>query len=141
MSNLFENAFKRVLVEADDMGPELSDADAMATTLDKGTTPSDYDIEAGTQQASIAAAKANVAMVEKLHTWINKIAEFTDFLNGQGPDSVQTQLSKAHEKSLFGSIKTAETKKIALVARELAGFQQMLNGYVASSGDPKYKGV
>jgi hypothetical protein len=42
---------------------------------------------------------------------------------------------------LFGSIKTAETKKIALVARELAGFQQMLNGYVASSGDPKYKGV
>jgi hypothetical protein len=80
-------------------------------------------------------------MVEKLHSWIERIAEFTDFLNGQGPDSVQTQLSKAHEKSLFGSIKTAETKKIALVARELAGFQQMLNGYVASSGDPKYKGV
>jgi hypothetical protein len=79
MSNLFENAFKRVLVEADDMGPELSDADAMATTLDKGTTPSDYDIEAGTQQASIAAAKANVAMVEKLHSWIERIAEFTDF--------------------------------------------------------------
>ena len=139
MSNLFENAFKRVLVEADDV--PMTDTEAMASILDKGTTPSDYDIEAGTQQASIAAAKANVAMVEKLHHWISKISEFTDFLNGQGPDSIQTQLSKAHEKSLFGSIKTAETKKIALVARELAGFQQMLNGYVASSGDPKYKGV
>jgi hypothetical protein len=63
MSNLFENAFKRVLVEADDV--PMTDTEAMASTLDKGTTPSDYDIEAGTQQASIAAAKANVAMVEK----------------------------------------------------------------------------
>jgi hypothetical protein len=42
---------------------------------------------------------------------------------------------------LFGSLKASETKKIALVARELAGFKEILNGYIASSGDPKYKGV
>ena len=146
MINLFEKAFKLTLLEKDGLelpaDPEnISDADAMASTLDAGTEPSDYDIEAGTQQASIAAAKANAAMIEKLHVWISKIEEFTIFLNGQNPESIQSQLSKAHEKSLFGSIKTAETKKIALVARELAGFKEMLNGYVASSSDPKYKGV
>ena len=139
MSNLFESAFKKVLNEEDDV--EISDSEAMASTLDKGTNMSDFDIEASTQQASIAAAQANVAMVERLHEWIGKISEFTNFLNGQGPDSIQSQLSKAHEKSLFGSLKTSETKKIALVARELAGFKEILNGYIASSGDPKYKGV
>lgn len=120
---------------------QMSDADAMASTLDQGTTPEDFDVHAGSREAAIAAAKSHTMMADVLNQWIDKIDTFTDFLNGQQPDSVQTQLSKADDKSLFGSIKTAESKKIGLVCKELAGFSQMLKTYAASSTDPRYKGA
>lgn len=150
MSNLFTNAFFRVINEAD-IPPvpatapiesdEMSDVDAMKSTLDPGTNPDDFDINAGSREASIAAAKSHALMVDRLKTWVDKMTEFSEFLNGQRSDSVQSTLSKADEKTLFGTIKNAETKKIALVAKELAGLNEMMKGYLATSNDPKYKGI
>lgn len=148
MSNLFKKAFFRVLNEAD-VAPAvpapadtaaMSDADAMASTLDQGTSPTDFDVHAGSREAALASAKSHAMMADVLNNWILKIDDFIDFLNGQQDDSVQTQLSKADDKSLFGAIKTAESKKIGLVCKELAGFCQMLKTYSASSSDPKYRG-
>lgn len=151
MSNLFKKAFLRVLNEAD-VAPALpapadttdpaamSDADAMASTLDQGTSPTDFDVHAGSREAALASAKSHAMMADVLNGWISKIDEFIDFLNGQQDNSVQTQLAKADDKSLFGAIKTAESKKIGLVCKELAGFAQMLKTYSASSSDPKYRG-
>lgn len=142
MSNLFSKTFLRVLNEEElpQNIDNMSDADAMASTLDQGTDPTDFDVHAGTREASVAAARSHAMMTDVLGQWINKVVEFQDFLNGQGGDSMQTLLSKADEKSLFGIIKTAETKKIALVAKELAGLNEMLKGYLAGAADPKYKG-
>lgn len=142
MKDLFSKAFLRSLNEAVDSDVEdMSDADAMASTLDVGTNPTDFDVNAGVRQASLAAAKANLQMVELLRTWITRIEDFTKFLNSADPDSVQSTLSQAADKTLFGTIKTAETKKIAIVAKELSGLNEMLKGYLASSADPKYRGV
>lgn len=148
MSNLFKKAFFRVINEADAAPAlpaptdpsQMSDADAMASTLDPGTDPQDLDIHAGSREAALASAKSHAMMADVLNNWISKIDEFIDFLNGQQEDSVQTQLAKADDKSLFGAIKTAESKKIGLVCKELAGFAQMLKTYSASSNDPKYRG-
>lgn len=148
MSNLFGKAFFRLLSEADELptpapSPDpsaMSDVDAMASTLDQGTTPSDFDIHAGSREASVAAAKSHAMMADALNGWIGRIDEFINFLNGQQPESIQTLLSKADNKSLLGAIKTAESKKIGLICKELAGFNQMLQTYSASSADPKYRG-
>lgn len=148
MSNLFSKAFFRVLTEQDQPTTPppagdidaMSDKDAMASTLDAGSSPEDFDVHAGTREAAVAAAKSHAMMSGVLDTWITKVTEFSEFLNGQGGDSIQTMLSKADDKSLFGVIKSAETKKIALVAKELAGLNEMLKGYRASAMDAKYKG-
>lgn len=144
MSNLFKKAFLRTINEADALpAPSpaaMSDADAMASTLDQGTSPSDYDVHAGSREAALASAKSHAMMADKLNGWITRINEFIDFLNGQQEDSMQTQLARADDKSLFGAIKTAEAKKIGLVCKELAGFVQMLQAYSAGSNDPKYRG-
>lgn len=146
MSDLFSSAFFKVLSEAD-IPPvpdapqdELSDSDAMNSTLDPGTDPAAFDIHAGNREASLAAAKSHALMAERLKQWIAKMTEFSEFLNGQNPDSVQSTLAKADEKTLFGVIKNAETKKIALVAKELAGLNEMMKGYMATSSDAKYLG-
>jgi hypothetical protein len=148
MSNLFSKTFYKVLTEEDQpintlkSVDDLSDTEAMASTLDPGTSPEDFDINAGSREAAVASAKSHVLMVGMLDEWIQKVTEFTNFLNDVKPNSnsIQSMLAKADEKSLFGVIKNAETKKVALVAKELAGLTQMLQGYRASAEDPKYKG-
>jgi len=150
MSDLFKKAFFRTLREADELPAvvptpttdtsKMSDADAMQSTLDAGTEPTDFDIHSGSREAALAAAKSHSMMVDALNQWIIKIDDFIEFLNGQNTDSVQTHLAKADDKSLLGAIKTAESKKIGLVCKELAGLAQMLKTYSASSGDPRYRG-
>jgi hypothetical protein len=146
MSNLFSKAFFKVINEQDEIPvaqqdvDAMSDADAMASTLDQGTKPEDFDVNAGTREASLASAKSHAMMVDVLEQWISKVRDFSEFLNGQGGKSVQTMLSTAAEKSIFGVIKTAESKKIAIVAKELAGLNEMLKGYLADASNPKYLG-
>ena len=115
MSNLFSKAFFRTLNEADEAPmadvPQdpaaMSDADAMASTLDQGSAPEDFDVHSGSKEAAMAAAKSHAMMTDMLDNWIAKIAEFTEFINGATPNSVQTVLSKADKETLFGKIKAA----------------------------------
>jgi hypothetical protein len=149
MSNLFSKAFFRTLNEADEIPAAdvsqdpaaMSDADAMASTLDQGSAPEDFDVHSGSKEAAMAAAKSHAMMTDMLDNWIVKIAEFTDFINGANPNSVQTVLSKADKETLFGKIKAAEDKKIALVAKELAGLTQMLNLYKSNSDNAQLRGA
>lgn len=146
MSNLFSKAFFKVISEQEEapvLAPDtagVSDADAMAATLDQGTSPEDFDVNAGTREAGLAAAKSHAMMVDVIEQWIVKVKDFSEFLNGQDGKSMQTMLSKAAEKSIFGVIKTAESKKISLVSKELAGLNEMLKGYLADAHNPKYMG-
>ena len=146
MSNLFEHAFKYVLKEApeDLQNPtdELSDADAMKQTLDKGTDPAAFntDAEAAADHMS-STNKMQAQMVSSLQGWITELERISEFLNGTGPDSVQSKLKNCVPDTLFDKIRVAETKKIARVSMEVTSLNEMFKGYLASSGDPKYKGV
>jgi len=145
MSNLFQKAFINVLHEApEDLAPnpELSDADAMASTLDKGTDPNDFNVDANAAADHMeATSKMQANMVASLQSWITKLEEMADFLNGTGPESVQSKLKNCVPDTLFDKIRVAETKKIARVSMEITSLNEMLKGYLASSQDPKYKGV
>jgi len=138
MSN-YVNRFKRILVEKDE---EMTDKQAMASTLDQGTDPASLDVQdvppAGAQaQPSLSGMQKQ--MYDELKGWTIKIDEFTKFLNGTDPASVQSRLNSAESDTLFDKIATAETKKIARVAAELTSFNEQLKGYLASAHDPKYR--
>jgi hypothetical protein len=145
MSNLFKHAFKYVLTEApDELDPDagLSDSDAMASTLDKGTNPADFNVDAQAAADHMqATSKMQAQMVTSLQGWISKLEEMSDFLNGTGPDSVQSKLKNCVPDTLFDKIRVAETKKIARVSMELTSLNEMLKGYLASANDAKYRGI
>lgn len=138
MSN-YGNRFKRVLVEQDDT--EITDKEAMVQTLDKGTSPEDFDVNAPPAGVEAVPTMSAVQkkMYEQLKGWIDRIDEFSTYLNGTGPESIQSKLNAAEPDTLFDKISTAETKKIARVAVELTSLNEMLKGYLATANDPKYR--
>lgn len=146
-SNIFEKAFVHVLREApepvqQDQASGLSDADAMAQTLDKGTNPSDFDGDAGAAaDHMMATSKMQANMVESLRGWISQLEQFSKFLNGTDADSVQSKLKNSIPNTLFDKIRVAETKKIARVSMEITSLNEMLKGYLASSNSATYRGV
>jgi len=139
MSNLFQKAFVHVLREAPE---ELSDAEAMQQTLDQGTDPNSFNVDAAAAADHMeATSKMQSQMVSSLQQWIGELERVSDFLNGTGPNSIQSQLKNCVPDTLFDKIRVAETKKIARVSMEITSLNEMLKGYLASASDPKYKGV
>ena len=142
--SVYENRFKKFLVEKDetpDVPDEMTDQQAMAQTLDKGTAPEDFDVEA---PPAGAVAKPTLSaiqqkMYDELKAWTEKIDEFKKFLNDPNPDSLVSKLNAAETDTLFDKISTAETKKIARVAAELSSFNEDLKGYLATAHDLKYR--
>ena len=146
-SNLFEKAFVHVLREAPEpvqpeAGSELSDSDAMAQTLDKGTNPADFDTDAGAAaDHMVATSKMQANMVASLKNWISQLEQFSTFLNGTDDNSLQSKLKNCVPDTLFDKIRVAETKKIARVAMEISSLNEMFKGYLASSNSANYRGV
>ena len=141
MSN-YGNRFKRFLVEKDDVPEqEITDQDAMVQTLDKGTNPEDFDVDAPVAGSQVAPTMSAIQkkMYDELKNWVTELDRVADYLNGTDSASMQSRLNSAEPDTLFDKIATAETKKIARVSVELASLSQMLKGYLASANDPKYR--
>lgn len=137
----FTNTFKRILQEDLNDDP-TSDREAMASTLDDGSEPEDYDVSAPSQQAQRMGQIAYTQMVEQLRSWITNIEDFVEFLNGTDTqESVQALLHSASPDTIFEKIANAETKKIARVAMELSALSEAFKGYLVASNDPNYRDV
>jgi hypothetical protein len=146
MSNLFQKAFVSVLREQPELEPstyDISDSEAMVQTLDKGTDPSMLDVEGGPEAGHLAAtSKMQQNMVITLSGWIDKLDEFSNFLNNPSdPNSIQYKLKNSVRDTLFDKIRVAETKKISRVAVEIASLNELMRGYSASVDDSKFRGV
>ena len=141
MSN-YGNRFKRFLVEKDDVPEQdITDQDAMVQTLDTGTNPEDFDVDAPVAGGQVAPTMSAIQkkMYDELKGWVMELDTISKFLNGTGPESMQSRLNSAEPETLFDKISTAETKKIARVAVEISSLSEMLKGYLATANDPKYK--
>ena len=143
MENIFEQAFIKSLIEqAEDPLPEMTDEQALETTLDPGTLDSQHlDVHAADRRALQAKVEYQAQMVTKLDEWIIKISEFCKFLNEPGTGSIQAVLNKAIPETIMDKINTSETKRIARVASELGSLNEMLKGYRNTSDDASYRGV
>jgi len=151
-----QNKFKKrfvTLLEAD-MKNEISDEQAMAETLDKNSTPADFDAETPDQlqtsedqaiQASQdlmnVVGNQNQIMFNKIKEWIDKIQGFVDFLNGTSDNSIQSNLTKAIPETIFDKIKTAESKKIARAAVDLATLAEIFKGYLSQTQNSRLRGI
>jgi hypothetical protein len=141
--NAYERTFLKVLKE-EPTPEEMTDREAMAQTLDDGSSPEDFDIDgADSAQKHIeASSKMQQQMVSELQRWIGELEKFSKFLNDpSNPTSMQSRLRSAIPDTIFDKIRIAENKKIARVSMEVTSLNEMLKGYLSSSQDPKFKGV
>jgi len=141
--NAYERTFLKVLKE-EPTPEEMTDREAMAQTLDDGSSPEDFDINgADSAQKHIeASSKMQQQMVSELQRWISELEKFSKFLNDpSNPTSMQSRLRSAIPDTIFDKIRIAENKKIARVSMEVTSLNEMLKGYLSSSQDPKFKGV
>jgi len=137
--SLYQKRFIKFLSEQDDenLDAEMTDQEAMASTLDPETSLEDFDVQApASGQGAIGAQSKQ--MFDELNGWIEELDRFADYLNGTS-DSIQTSLNAAESDTIFDSISNAETKKIARVAMEISSLSEILKGYLAGANDPKYK--
>ncbi|HAT66392.1 MAG TPA: hypothetical protein DCS66_17650 [Flavobacteriaceae bacterium] len=108
----------------------ITDTEAMETQLDPGTEVTDYEVDAPTLDGGEITAQSNAAQAGELVGIIGAMEEFTNYLNSEQSDSVQSLLHAASCDTLFNKIAGAETKKIARVAMELSSLIENLKGYL-----------
>lgn len=139
--SLYEKRFFKLLNEQD---PAEAEKEAMLSTLDKGTDPSEFDVDQqpqpGADHHSALVAKAmsarQAAMVATINEWTAKIDEFVKFLNSQDSASIQSVLAKAEPDTIIDKMKHSEQRKLARVATELASLAETFRGYIAQSSNP-----
>jgi len=141
----FERRFFKNLHEQND------EREAFEAELDDNTDPGDFDVDVEVDDAvvdedpNVKAAQAvnerNEAMKEELRSWIDKMEEFLDYLNGEEPNSIQQKLANAEPDTIFDRMKASEQRKLARVATELAGVTESFKGYLAQTGNSQFKYV
>ena len=134
--NEYSKRFAKILEQDEELTDELTDGEALDSEL--------QDVAADELGADAPAEVTNAIndqqkqMYDELNSWIGKMDEFSNYLNGT-TDSIQTTLNSAESDTIFDSISNAETKKIARVAMEVSALSEILKGYLAGANDPKYK--
>lgn len=135
--SLFERSFARLL-EADQEpvdSQQVTDKDAMVQTLDKGTSPQEFDVQGLPTGMDQARASHTAAQKKMLQEWIGKIQEFIEYLNGLGAESIQSKLHQGTCDTMFEKIASSEKKRISRVAMELSSLNESLKGYLVGGDD------
>lgn len=127
--SLFGRNFQHLL-EQDAAPAEITDQQAMAQELDKGSAPSDFDAQAPANSIEQARSSQVAAQKKTLGEWIQRVADFVNFLNGTNSDSMQSVLHTGTCDSLFEKIANSEKKRISRVAMELSSLNESLKGYL-----------
>ena len=124
MSN-FENLFKKILIERDGQIDQVSDQQAFDKSFDPHgeVGPDDFSTEPlmpGFQSKYMDKAK----------TWISKLEEMANWLNGLEEDSLNKQFNKLdREGSVFEGI-SKNSAKLTAIAEDLKGLSEGIKGYV-----------
>ncbi len=126
--SFFGKHFVRLLEQ--DETVTVTDTEAMETQLDPGTEVADYEVDAPTLDGGEVTAQSNAHQAQELIGIIGRMEEFTNYLNSEDAQSVQSVLHAANCDTLFDKIAGAETKKIARVAMELSSLIENLKGYL-----------
>ena len=105
------------------------DREAYTKTLDKGTNPADFDVEDNPQ------LKVDSSGVEAARGWISKLEEMADFVNGTGPESLNSQINQLEIKNSvpFRGVVRREEKRITKLAENLRGLAEVFKSVIIGS--------
>ena len=148
MSTIFSKRFAKKLLQEDmapmpaaaipqdDQNNGGSDQAAFAGTLDTGTDADSFnDIEGAAGALQGVQDAEHQTQIETITSWIGKIGDITDWLNGLEGNSVQQQLKDSPCDTLLDNVSKSETKKITRIAQELSALKEALKGYILTSDD------
>lgn len=109
--------------------PEPSDEEAWKASLDKGTNPSDFDVEDNPQ------VKVDSSGIEAANAWIAKLEEMAEFVNGTGPESLNSKINDLELKNSvpFRGVVRREEKRITKLAENLRGLAEVFKSVVIGS--------
>lgn len=124
MTNIFKNQVIKLLTE-----DEEQDEIALQQGLGPDTSPDAFndvpDVPVETSEMS-AVGKST----QQLNDWITKIEDFTEYLNGLSPNSINYELNRADCSTIMADVQRSETKKISRVAQDLSSLAQSLKQYL-----------
>lgn len=131
--SVFQKRFIKVVEAANDIDAEAAgDKAAMAATLDQGSTPRDYEVNAPTLSTQDVLKQSYEMQAGELQQWIGEIDRFVQYINGDTDASIQSKLHNASCDTMFEKIASSESKKISRVASELSALVQSFKGYLIS---------
>lgn len=109
--------------------PEDGDSEAWKKSLDKGTNPADFDTADNPQH------EVDVSGIAAAHEWIKKLVEVAEFVNGTGPESLNSQINQLELKNSvpFRGVVRREEKRITKLAENLRGLAEVLKSVVITS--------
>ena len=109
--------------------PEGEDSEAWKKSLDKGTNPEDFDTADNPQH------EVDVSGIAAAHEWIKKLVEVAEFVNGTGPESLNSQINQLELKNSvpFRGVVRREEKRITKLAENLRGLAEVLKSVVITS--------
>ena len=109
--------------------PEGEDSEAWKKSLDKGTNPKDFDTADNPQH------EVDVSGITAAHEWIKKLVEVAEFVNGTGPESLNSQINQLELKNSvpFRGVVRREEKRITKLAENLRGLAEVLKSVVITS--------
>jgi len=124
------------LFEADEAAVQPTADQEAANQQLQTTDVKQFGATPGSDQVSQAKQESQAHQLGELESWIGRIDEFINYLNGVNDESIQTKLHKSGCDSMFEKIARSETKKIARVAVDLSSLAESLKGYlIAGSND------
>lgn len=140
----FERKFRKLLKE-NDLDREL-ERDAMEDVVDDGVSPNEYDVDlepdfSSEDDVADAFSKQTQEIVSKLETWESQVEQFLELINGDNPESIQSQLASAEPDTVMDKMKQSTQSKVARVASDLASLHQTILGFKAQASNSKFKGV
>ena len=128
--SVFQKRFIKVVEAAND--DATADREAMAATLDKGSAPEDFDVQAPQLSTKDVLKQSYDMQAAELQGWISEIETFVQYINGDTDSSIQSKLHNASCDTMFEKIASSESKKISRVASELSALVQSFKGYLIS---------
>ena len=121
----YEKLFTKMLIEQPEMG--ISDEEAYMNSFENPE-----DAEAFETEPSIPGYQSKY--IEKAKGWIQKIDEFSDWVNGTESDSLNKQfIDLDKEGSPFQGISN-HSKKLTKIAEDLAGLSEVIKGMILAAG-------
>lgn len=133
--SLFKNKFS-ILLEQDeeDVRPPEDAPEGespLQGELEPGVNPEDLGagVEPGEDIESLKKQSLDTQKNE-LTSWIEKIENFIEFLNGVNGNSIQAKLHNAGCDTMFEKIASSEHKRVARVAVDLSALAEAFKGYL-----------